>query len=83
MGINVKWVEKEDIGNEDNRIFICWNTPDLATLVNDGIYKEGDTILQKLTSLSIYDKGKEGNWGKLGMSVLSFSKILDGHIIKS
>ena len=74
LGINVKWVEKEDIGNEDNRIFICWNTPDLATLVNDGIYKEGDTILQKLTSLSIYDKGKEGNWGKTWDECFEFFK---------
>ena len=61
LGYDVRWVEKEDIGNEKNRIFISWCEPDLVWLINEGIYKPGDVILQKLTALGNYDSNV--TWG--------------------
>ena len=61
LGYNIKWVEQHDIGNEENRIFICWDEPSTVDLINNDIYKSGDIILHKLVCMSKYDKGV--NWG--------------------
>jgi len=57
-GYDVSWCEVADIPqNNKKKIFITWNNPTSRELVDNGIYKKGDIILQKLTSLSKYDGG--------------------------
>ena len=63
LGYNVKWVEKDQIGNEKNRIFIMYCDPDLVNIVNEDIYKPGDIILQKVITMSRFAPGKTANWG--------------------
>jgi len=55
-GYDVVWCEVNNIPkNKKKKIFITWNNPTSKELVDMGIYKKGDIILQKLTSLSKYD----------------------------
>ena len=65
LGYNVKWVEKDQIGNENNRIFIAYCDPDLVNLINEDIYKPGDIILQKVITMSRFAPGSDpsANWG--------------------
>ena len=74
LGYECYWAEKEDIKEHTGkrRIFITWNEPDTATLINDGIYQDRDIILHKLVLFGIYDKGQ--NWGSTFEETDSFLK---------
>ena len=63
LGYECRWVEKEDIKQHPGkrRVFISWYDPDTIELINDGIYQDGDIILNKLVCFGKYDSGIE--WG--------------------
>lgn len=73
LGYDVEWIEAKDIKpKKKRRVFICWNMPDADGIVNAGLYKSGDIILQKVTTLGNRDKGV--NWGKDAKSFLDSYK---------
>lgn len=61
IGYRTEWCELSQLERHDEpRIFIAWNEPSSLDLVRSGKLREGDLILQKLTSLG---KGMEQeNW---------------------
>ena len=61
LGYECRWVEKADIQQHPGkrRVFISWYDPDTIELINDGIYQEGDIILNKLVCFGKYDSGIE------------------------
>jgi len=63
LGYECRWVEKEDVKQHPGkrRVFISWYDPDTIELINDGIYQDGDIILNKLVCFGKYDSGIE--WG--------------------
>jgi len=61
IGYKCEWVElKNLIRKDEKRLFVTWNNPTCAELVNSNNYNKGDVIFQKLTSLGKYDNGV--NW---------------------
>ena len=61
-GYDVEWIDLSQLRLTDRpRIYICWNQPACDVLVNNGIYREKDVIIQKLTSLGAGDE--HVNWG--------------------
>jgi len=64
LGYPCEWREASQLQRDADRprIFICWNEPDSARLVESGLVRKDDILLQKLTSLG---KGcDEVNWGR-------------------
>ena len=61
--MNVDGLKKKDIKQHPGkrRVFISWYDPDTIELINDGIYQDGDIILNKLVCFGKYDSGIE--WG--------------------
>jgi len=74
LGYDIVWCEVQNIPqNNKNKIFITWNNPTSKELVKNKIYKKGDIILQKLTSLSKYDISV--NWNNGFNNTLEFFKV--------
>jgi hypothetical protein len=64
LGYACEWMHPSqlDRGADRPRIFVCWNEPDCAALLESGLFRAGDVLLQKLTSLG---KGCEHvSWGR-------------------
>lgn len=56
------WVEPQKLDRSDRRarLFICWHDPNADFLVESGLYRPGDVILQKLSSMEPADT--ETDW---------------------
>ena len=79
LGEDVRWVNIEEVDpNTSNRVFICWDQPNANELVEKGIYKKGDIILQKVTALvPAYKDHSYLNWGTSKQSVLNFFNTIE------
>ncbi len=79
LGYDVRWVNIEEVDpTTKNRIFICWDQPNSSNLVEQGYYKSGDIILQKVTALvPAYKNHNHLNWGGTKESAITFLKSID------
>ena len=79
LGYGVRWVNIEEVDpTTKNRIFICWDQPNSHTLVQEGHYKSGDIILQKVTALvPAYKSHAHLNWGGTKESTTNFLRSID------
>lgn len=79
LGFDTRWVDIKEVDpSTKNRIFICWDDPNSYNLVQEGHYKSGDIILQKVTALvPAYRSHAHLNWGETKQSAIAFLKSID------
>ena len=68
MGYPVDWRDAHclDTSISARRVYILWNQPDVMDLVESGVLRPDDIVLQKLTSLGKDDGEVNWGWDPLG-----------------